>query len=136
MHYGQYRDVSAHKKTKVLVVDDDRVIQELCRIALAGVGIETLSCSSGEQAIDVFQARHDEVGLVLVDYAMPGLNGVETSERLRAIAPDTRQVSITGSDDPKVLALLEEAQLTPALPKPFAVQDLIDRAKRELGAAI
>lgn len=67
---------------RILVVDDDRVIQELLRVNLELEGYEVDCASDGEEALtrfDAFQPR-----LVLLDIMMPKLDGWEVARRLKA----------------------------------------------------
>lgn len=117
---------------KVLVVDDDPGMLDLCRIALTESGIGTITTLRGEEAVEIFRSRQDEIGLIMVDYAMTGMNGIETSAALRKIQAGVNIMSVTGTKDEQVLALLEEMGLTPILAKPFGLEQLIDVVKSQL----
>lgn len=98
---------SARVLPRVLVVDDDETIRTLfARCATAALGttnVDLASASSGEEALAHAAARMPD--LVLLDYNMPGLDGVETLSRLRALPHGTRTrvvvVSAAGSELPK-----------------------------------
>jgi DNA-binding response OmpR family regulator len=65
----------------VLVVDDDPQVRVMLAYALRQHGLQAEEASSGEEALEILKQR--EPGVVLLDVLMPGLNGFETSERIR-----------------------------------------------------
>jgi DNA-binding response OmpR family regulator len=65
----------------VLVVDDDPQVRVMLGYALRQHGLQAEEASSGEEALEILKQREPDV--VLLDVLMPGLNGFETSERIR-----------------------------------------------------
>ena len=102
----------------VLVVDDDAMVRETVLGALAMLGCRTDVASDGAMALRLLQdgLRPDAV---LLDFAMPGLNGAETASRIRATHPGLPIVFMTGHADPAPLS--EERWL---LIKPFRATQL------------
>ena len=76
---------------QVLVVDDDPDRLRLTSKLLAQAGHEILTASTGEEALA--RARAERPELVVLDVALPGVNGLEVWRRLRA-DPDTTDVSV------------------------------------------
>ena len=71
---------------KVLVVDDDRIATEHARTVLDEIGIRTDVCYDGETALNMLELQHakqEPYNLVLMDWKMPGMDGLETSKRIR-----------------------------------------------------
>ena len=79
----------------VLVVDDDSDVREAAAGLLQALGCEVLQADSGPDAIDLI-ASGTAVDVALVDYAMPGMNGAETSVALRTHRPTLQVVIATG----------------------------------------
>ncbi|MBE5996836.1 MAG: response regulator [Lachnospiraceae bacterium] len=72
----------------VLIIDDDPLACEHAKIVLEKVGISSESVQSGEEAIEKVKLRHarrEPYNLILVDWKMPGMDGVETTRRIREI---------------------------------------------------
>ncbi|MEE2743461.1 MAG: response regulator [Bdellovibrionota bacterium] len=90
-------------KPKILVVDDEEDVREvICDyIEDIGLGVQTIVASNIEEAIT--KTKDDEVALILVDYSMPGGNGIELSKRLKKILPDTNIIMITGRADKQLV---------------------------------
>ena len=110
----------------VLIVDDDPLIRQLIATTLEDVaGFELLEAADGEQAVGL--AAREPPALVFLDIEMPGLDGIETCRRLRAL-PGTAEATIvmltaTVGDEPEREAASEGADLF--LTKPFAPLELL-----------
>jgi DNA-binding NarL/FixJ family response regulator len=92
---GSVRDVIG-----VLIVDDQECFRRATQsIVSATAGFEAVGeCASAEEALEaVVQLRPD---LALVDVRMPGLDGFETSRRIRAVQPDTVVVLVSADPEP------------------------------------
>ena len=84
---NQDRTIDPHS-LYVLVVDDDRIAAEHARMVLDEVGISADICTSGEEALrmmEVQHTRHNPYNLVLMDWNMPGMSGLEASAEIRKL---------------------------------------------------
>ena len=105
---GTARAAPPAGRTRVLIADDDRFFAEMLRAALAAhdefdvVGV----VDNGAEAVD--KARSLKPALVLMDVAMPTLDGIEATRRLRELAEPPMVVLITGeaseADDKRAYA--------------------------------
>jgi len=77
----------------VLIADDDRLQRKLLTQQLAALGYDVDFAADGEEALRLAQANRYDVALL--DYQMPGMNGVELFERLRELQPEIRGVLVT-----------------------------------------
>ena len=71
---------------RVLCVDDEVLGLEIRRVVFERAGYTVLTASDGPSAIKVF--RENEVDAVVLDYAMPGMDGAQVARALRQIRPD------------------------------------------------
>ena len=69
------------KTKKILIVDDERSLVELCQIILEAAGYEVRGAYNGQQALAMITEELPD--LVLLDVMMPGLNGIEVCRRIR-----------------------------------------------------
>jgi PAS domain S-box-containing protein len=80
----------------VLVVDDEKMIRDLCRAILERGGYNVLLASDGQEGLDLFDAREAEIDLILLDMSMPRLSGVDCLRRILAARPSQRVLLATG----------------------------------------
>src|SRR2546423_114537 len=78
---------------RVLVVDDDPVINRLVQARLAGFGYEIHAAADGEQALAL--AQQVQPDLVLLDVQLPGISGLEVLDYLRSTQMDLAVIMIT-----------------------------------------
>ena len=106
---------------RVLVVDDDDDVRGFLEDALDELGHIVSGCASGEAAIA--EVARDCPDLLLLDFAMPGMNGAEVAREIRKSCADLPIVFVTGYAESEQL----EAALGPdvrVLRKPFSIDDL------------
>jgi NarL family two-component system response regulator LiaR len=111
-------------RISVLIVDDHRSFGEALGVALgkeADLDIVGVA-ADGESAVEAAEARRPDVALV--DLQMPGIDGLETSRRIRAVSKETAVVVLTGSEDELALGRAIQAGAHGFLRKTAAVQDL------------
>ena len=117
--------VLAKPLSRILYVDDDASMRELVRAALANqADLSVVTCSSGFEAlIIVGQLRPD---LILMDVAMPRLDGVETLECLRAmeLGHHTPVVLLAAGLPPIELRRLHVAGAAEVIKLPFDAREL------------
>jgi CheY-like chemotaxis protein len=119
------------RSRSLLVVDDEQEIRAIAREMLEFRGHRVHGASSGEEAIELFEAgcRYD---LVLLDRQMGGLDGRETFHRLKGIDPDARVVLVSGSATTADLRKLLGEGMLGYLAKPFSMKDLVSTVESAL----
>ncbi len=114
----------------ILVVDDERAIQDSLAWCLRTDGHEVQTAEDGEEAMAIMASQHFDV--VISDIIMPGVGGLDLLRRSRALHPRTLVVLITAyaTVETAVEALREGA--CDYLLKPFKLDDLRSRVQRLL----
>ena len=114
----------------MLVVDDDAAVHTLVARVLEHSGYQVLAAGSGAEALA--HAGRAPVDLLLVDKHMPGMNGFEVIEAVRAVRSGIAVVMMTAYPERHALA---GAQLDGYLPKPFKrLQDIPSTVEQALAA--
>ncbi len=89
---------TARWMTKVLVVDDDLAVRQAISEMLLGSGFAVVEAEGGKQALDLL-ASDPLIGLIVMDFAMPELNGAEVARLARSIRANLPILFVTGFDD-------------------------------------
>ena len=118
--------------TTILLVDDEESIQKLLTFPLERDGYRVVQARDGEEALERFRA--EEIDLVLLDLALPKLDGVEVCRRLRAEST-VPILMLTARDDEidKVLGL--EIGADDYITKPFSIRELRSRIRAAIRRA-
>jgi CheY-like chemotaxis protein len=105
----------------VLVVDDDSTTVMLLRRYLEGLGIASYVASDGAGALSVLDAHRDHIGLVLLDIAMPHMNGFELCKVIRNELGLVQMpvIAVTARSSPELPQEAEEAGIDQVVAKPF-----------------
>ena len=118
--------MSAHPKQKrILIVDDEASVAFFLMEGLQGLGDEydVRTSASAESALE--QVQHGRFDLAVVDYRLPGLNGLDLIRRLREISPETHTIVITAYSSPELEHEALRLRASRYLEKPFRIQDLM-----------
>ncbi len=111
--------------TRVLVVDDEVVLAELLGAALRHHGWDVHTASTGWEGLDV--AREFDPDVVVLDIQMPGLDGMETLDRLRKMDPRLPVLFLTARDSVSDRVLGLRAGADDYVTKPFDLDEVIAR---------
>lgn len=121
--------------TRLLIIDDDLLVRTLAAEALQSAGFDVMQAADGRTGLTLLEQHHP--ALVLLDVMMPGMNGYEVCQRIRA-NPDwyhTRVMMLTAKgrevDAQKGMAAGADAYVT----KPFSTRDLLAQVRRILDQA-
>ena len=106
---------------KILVVDDTESVADLMREMLRSFGHDAEICQEVKAALAGFApGKYD---LVITDYLMPGMNGVDFARALRQKSPAQRILLITGSTFPMTESAARQLPVDAMLQKPFSVEE-------------
>jgi CheY-like chemotaxis protein len=126
---AETRVQAARQALKVLLVDDDELIQSSTKAILQALGHGSLTAPDGESALAVIEAGF-EPDVVILDMNMPGLGGIGTLPRLRSLLPEVPILLATGRADQTALSLVEAHQDVTLMLKPFGKRELQENLGR------
>ena len=114
----------------VLVIDDDNIALEHAEIVLSQVGIHCETAESGWEGIDKVRIRHgrrEDYDLIIVDWKMPEMDGIETTRQIRKIAgSDTPVIILTSFNWDEIADEAREAGVDRFVPKPLFAGTVMD----------
>jgi two-component system cell cycle sensor histidine kinase/response regulator CckA len=94
------REPSYHKALKgtetILLIDDEDMIIHVAGGMLKKLGYEVISAMSGEQAVDIYKAKKNEIDMVILDMVMPSMSGGKTYDVLKEINPAVKVLLSSG----------------------------------------
>src|SRR5512144_1079459 len=112
---------------RVLIVEDERQMAEQLRKGLEREGYSVLVANDGEHGLDL--ARTVDHDLLILDWMLPKLDGVQVARRLRHAGIDTRILMLTARDAPADVVEGLDCGADDYLIKPFAFEVLLARLR-------
>lgn len=121
---------------KILVIDDDPIACEHAKLVLEKAGIASETVTSGKEAVELVklrQARQDPYNLILVDWQMPDMDGIETTKKIKEIVGnETAVIILTAYKWDDILDEAVKAGVDSFLAKPLFASNVIEEFKSAL----
>lgn len=111
--------------SRVLLVDDERDFVETLAMRLTTRGLKVEVAENGEQAMQMVEERPFDA--ILLDLAMPGMDGIETLTRLRELSPDSQVILLTGHATVKKATEAMRLGALDLLEKPVDIKELVEK---------
>lgn len=108
-----------------LIVEDDMVCMFKVIVLLEQMGFKNfLKAADGDEAISIYEQANSNISLVIMDYMMPNMDGLEATDRLRKFETDNNLrsvpiIALTGSNEKEIEDLCLGAGMDYFLPKPI-----------------
>ncbi|HLO14279.1 MAG TPA: response regulator [Anaerolineales bacterium] len=117
----------------ILLVDDQRDIVRLLHSTLQTLGhqLDIIDAPSGEEAL--LEASRRKVDLLVTDYLLPGISGVELMRKIRARNAELKVIIISGVTERKARGEMLSAGALAIFDKPIPLADFLDAVERSLG---
>ncbi|NQT80368.1 MAG: response regulator transcription factor [Candidatus Aminicenantes bacterium] len=116
---------------KILIIDDDKVLLETLKVYLETESFKVITAADGEKGFQL--ASQEKIDLIILDFMLPSLNGLEVCKRLRTKKIKTPIIMLTGEkkeEIDKVLGL--EFGADDYIIKPFGTKELLARIRAVL----
>lgn len=125
-HFWEHHNVS-----RILLVDDEKNVCDGVRSNMADTGVEFNAVYSGEAAVELIEreyAANREYSAIILDWQMPGMNGLDTARKIRKIIPiDTPILFLTSYDWSSIETEALEIDVDGFLAKPFTAINLKEK---------
>jgi two-component system, chemotaxis family, chemotaxis protein CheY len=120
---------------KVLSIDDSSIMRKIISKAVLELGFEFLEAENGHKGIEILSAESQDVGLILLDWNIPGQDGLTT---LQEIKKDSRfshipVMMVTTEAEKNNILKAVQSGASHYVTKPFTQEDLMNGIKQCLG---
>ncbi|WP_437206805.1 response regulator transcription factor [Planctomicrobium sp. SH664] len=115
---------------KIVLIEDDREIQQTLRTVLEAAGYRVFAASNGADGQKIIQGEHPD--LVITDMMMPRMGGFPVLEYLRTLDNPPRVIMITANEGGRHKAYAEMLGAVDYLRKPFAMDVLLESVRKAL----
>ena len=114
---------------KILIIEDEKAVREMLCFTLKNNGFEILEAEDSNSALDVL--RENEINLILLDWMLPGKQGIEISRLIRSSSEikDIPIIMLTAKSDESDKVLGLESGADDYVTKPFSPKELVARIK-------
>jgi two-component system, chemotaxis family, chemotaxis protein CheY len=123
---------------KVLSADDSLMIRRVIKNAVDVLGFEFLEAKDGQEAIEIMEKEYLNVGLVLLDWNMPRLNGLEVLKKLKSddrFRPIPVVMVTTEVERTRVIEAISAGAKNYVM-KPFSHEDLMAKIMQSMGLGV
>jgi two-component system chemotaxis response regulator CheY len=123
------------KSLHVLIVDDQKAARDVLRDMLHELGINTIiEAKEGAEALNLTAAHGSQINLVICDWNMPNMTGIELLKQLRGSSATQPFLMVTGRNDLESIMDAKNSGVTGYILKPFSLADLDSKITRVLTA--
>ncbi len=124
------KEIAASKGNEtVMFVDDDSQVRHSGEQLLTRYGYKMLTASSGENALELYRQKHEEIDLIILDLIMPGMGGINCLEEILKINPREKIIVTTGHECSKSEKEGPLSKITHFIHKPYESHDLLQTAR-------
>jgi CheY-like chemotaxis protein len=119
----------------ILLVDDETEIAELASAMLTDEGYRVILARDGFEALRIYQQIGTQIGLIILDFFLPVMDGDAVFDELRALNPEVVVVLSSGFAEQSKLGNMLAQGLKGFIPKPYTAEKLLEQVRSTLDAA-
>jgi CheY-like chemotaxis protein len=127
---GEDRSLGGNER--ILFVDDEEMLTQLNAERLRGLGYDVVAATDSREALRIFRAGRDDFDLVISDYTMPHLTGINLARELLKARADIPVILCTGYSEAVSSEKAKEAGVRELLMKPLTRQEMAEAVRRVL----
>ena len=118
----------------VFVVDDEAVMRKTAASILKKLGYNVIFAENGEEAVEIYREKHREIGLTLLDMAMPKKSGKDAYVEMKQINPDLKVLLVSGFAKDKRIDDVLKLGVNGFIKKPYSMVTLAQEVKKQFDA--
>jgi CheY-like chemotaxis protein len=125
-------------KETILLVEDEDFIRDIVRLTLESKGYKVFTARDGVSAIQLYENHKQEIDLVITDFGLPGMTGIDELKKLKELNPEVKVVFTSGFLEQDNMSKLLVAGVKAFIQKPYqpssvlqTVREVLD--KKEIG---
>lgn len=119
----------------ILIVDDEAQVAEVAAEMLANEGYKVIIAHDGFEALRIYQQMGKQIGLVILDFFLPVMDGDAVFDELRSLNPDIGVVLSSGFAEQSKLSNMLAQGLRGFIPKPYSRTKLLEQVRSTIDAA-
>ena len=108
------------RRMHLLLIDDDEWVRDSLRLFFESEGCQIVALETAEEGLNFTANRHFDI--IIVDYRLPGMDGLEFIKQLPASQADTLKVLITAYGSEDLLLKAKQSGFHACIPKPFTTE--------------
>ncbi len=120
------------EKETILLVEDEPMLLELLKAVFEEDGYRVVTAADGEEAVEIFRRKKNEIGVVLTDMGLPKLGGWEIFEKLRGIDINVKVILASGFVDSEMRNEAIEKGAIDFIQKPYIPNTILKRIREVL----
>ena len=117
----------------ILLVEDEEMLRDLGVLMLEGDGYRVLATGDGLEAVEIFDAHRDEIGLVICDLGLPRLGGREVFLKMKESKPNVRAIVASGYLEPNLRSEILRAGVIDTIQKPYDFREMLHKIRSIIG---
>ena len=117
----------------ILLVEDEEMLRDLGVSILESEGFRVLAAKDGVEAVALFEANSEEIGLVVCDLGLPRLGGREVFLKMKERKPSVRAIVASGYLEPTIRSEMLKAGVIDTIQKPYDFNDLLAKIRSVIG---
>jgi len=121
-----------HLQGTILIVDDEEMLRGVLRYQIEKMGLRVLEAQDGQEALEVYRQHEKEINLVILDYKMPKLDGVEALIALRKFDPQVRAILSSGYSAKEAFKGHDALGWSGFIQKPYQPKELAETIRKLL----
>jgi CheY-like chemotaxis protein len=119
----------------ILLVEDEEMLRDLGVEILQSEGYRVLTAKDGVEAVEIFSANRDAIGLVVCDLGLPRMGGRDVFMKLKEMKPSVRAIVVSGYIEPAQRSEILKAGVIDTVQKPYDFGELVNKIQSVIGKA-